>query len=280
MRLVFLALLLCLSQPPVAGNEINCRKSASESCEALHHVIWVTNEDHRKTIPDFARANNIPVDQFERTTKATGVINCGGREYTAQITGKSNVLTTAGHAFWRPDCRKVELKLCGFRLDNDPNAFEYGLKSEITEGCPFPDMGKDWAVAKLKMPVPRVTPYDIPSSDIAFSKDKPIRQISAKHENFVVSGSHPKTAENCFWRDPSPFHANVIQHDCNTGLESSGSAQFVREDGTNRFVIGAIHVAERINGNLPGTGYDRMGLYNLSVPLSGAFRAAVMESQK
>ena len=108
--------------------------------------------------------------------------------------------------------------------------------------------------------------------------DKPVTQVSARADNFMVGDKYPKTIERCYLRVINSQSWFPVLTDCNTGQWSSGAAQFI-EDKKGKAVIGAIHVAESGDGK-PKSGFDPHTLFSISVPLAGDFLQALREALK
>ena len=69
------------------------------NCDLLQRTGQVTEVDHRETLSAYAQRKRLSVSSVEEAFRATGILNCAGLTSTAQLTGKSNVLTAAAHSF-------------------------------------------------------------------------------------------------------------------------------------------------------------------------------------
>jgi hypothetical protein len=234
--------------------------------------------DHRETLSAYAQRKRLSVSSVEEAFRATGILNCAGLTSTAQLTGKSNVLTAAAHSFFGPHCTPVTPRSCFFVLEDELFAPRYYVDSVVSPGCPEIDPGKDWAVVKLQTSVPHVRPYDYPRTDPMLRADIPVTQVSARAYNFKVGDKYPKTIEGCYFRVINPRSWFPVLTDCNTGQWSSGAAQFI-EDEKGEAVISAIHVAESGVGK-PKSGFNPHTLFSISVPLAGDFLQALKEALK
>jgi hypothetical protein len=247
------------------------------NCDLLQRTGQVTEVDHRETLSAYAQRKRLSVSSVEEAFRATGILNCAGLTSTAQLTGKSNVLTAAAHSFFGPYCTSVTPRSCFFVLEDELFAPRYYVDS-IVRGCPQIGPGNDWAVVKLQASVPRVRPYDYPETDPMLHADSPVTQVSARADNFMVGDKYPKTIERCYLRVINPRSWFPVLTDCNTGQGSSGAAQFI-EDEKGKTVIGAIHVADSMGGK-PKSGFDPHALFSISVSLGGGFLQALKEALK
>lgn len=288
--------ILSLSFESLANDE--CEHAVFEkNCDLIHRVVQVTSEDpskedpqkpeehHRQTQEEYADSNELKRSVVREAFKATGILTCNEKSETAQLTGKNNVLTFAAHIFYnRADCSRSNPIQCTFALDESSEKVPVDLAPSSLKlgGCGSIASAKDWGTAKLTKPIIGVKPYDIPSDD-----DPPqlrygqlVIQSSGPQDNFIVNGRHPKSVEKCFIKDNGlVFGQRSVKTDCNTGRGSSGAAQFVVEESTRKYVLGAINVAEYVTKK-PGTGYDVHQLHNSSVELRGEFLKAVRENLK
>jgi len=251
----------------------NIQPTLENQANLLHRVARIGKED-RRVIPP----------ALQKKFEATGSLGCGGmRNLTAQVTGKGNVITTAGHTFFSKSCEPLGAKGCVFEVTVDGRKKTYKVKPETlkTGKCPRPDRNEDWATLQLEASIDGVTPYDIPESDLFLNEGEQIMQISAHHVNFVVNNKTPKTMEECRIRGVFPGHTIPVQTDCDTGNTSSGSAQFVVRD--KKMIFAAMNVAEvrGSDGKLTdGTEFDDQNFFNISVPVSGEFLRSIKEQMR
>ncbi|MGZ3721420.1 MAG: hypothetical protein ACXVA9_00735 [Bdellovibrionales bacterium] len=279
-----LLILVSWLQAAHSDTDSNCLQSGFlKNCGLLHQVVQISTPDGRQTLEQYAAAKKLPVNQVKKLFKATGTINCNGLQGTAQVTGKSNVLTLSGHGFFNQDCKPLNPINCEFTLDDEPGtkAYKLDMSSLKTGPCNMNGSRGDWATVKLTEAVPDILPYDIPTDaePPRLAKNQPVLQASQKHKNFMDGVKYPKTVEECFVRDVDAHFETPIQTSCNTGKWSSGSAQFITEKSTGNVVIGALNTSEHIDKQA-GSGYDSNTLYNSSVELRGDFLKAVRENLK
>jgi hypothetical protein len=246
------------------------------NCDLLQRTGQVTEVDHRETLSAYAQRKGLSVSSVEEAFRATGFLSCAGLTSTAQLTGRSDVLTAAAHSFFGPYCTPVTPRSCFFVLEDELFAPRYYVDSVVSPGCP--QIAKDWAVVKLQTSVPRVRPYDYPRTDPMLQVDKPVTQVSARADNFMVGDKYPKTVERCYLRVINPRSWFPVLTDCNTGPGSSGAAQLI-EDDKGKTVVGAIHVADSVGGKSK-SGFDAHTLFSISIPLAGDFLQALREALK
>ena len=268
---------------PVLNAQMPCASNLTEQyANIIYQIAQISIPDGRRTLPQYAREKGLKTTDVEKLFKGTGQMNCNGKVATANITGKANVLTFAGHQLYEENCGLKEPLKCIFTLDENPGTKEYEIDySSLKKGDCRAGSITDWATVKLKEMVPNVKPYEIPTDEIPprIQRNQPLLQASFKHDNFIVDGKYPKTIEECFAQDIDRRPTTPIQTSCNTGGASSGSAQFIREASTGKTVIGALNTREHARLK-PGSGYDPDGLYNGSVELRGDFLKAVRENLK
>jgi hypothetical protein len=112
----------------------------------------------RKLVASMAR-------QDQERVAATAQIKCpGGRDTSAQVTLKDNLITTAAHAFTdRDTCKQVnDPKTCSFVIRIAGKTLVYPIADRVAQGfqCPtLPRPRDDWAVVRLKYSVAGVEPY-------------------------------------------------------------------------------------------------------------------------
>jgi len=247
---------------PVAGASGNVRN--------LHRVA-IMGSDHREILGDFVRRKRLSSNVFA----AMGEINCLGFEMTAQLSGADNVLTTAAHVFFHPNCSlKPGRETCFFRPNNSTEHFELDLTS-LVHGCRPGDFNGDWAVVKLKSSVPNVRPFEVPRSEVHLSANQRITMASHVAVNFSRNGVYPSHAQECLARAVNYQENPSVKTDCDTGGGASGSAWLV--DGPRGFVLGGIHTGTGSNLG-DGPEYDDIVHYNRGAPLIGEFFRALNQA--
>ncbi len=250
MRLIFL--LYLISAPILAFAETDCLVRGASPDQNSADIISV------------AASGGGALNPFA----STGVMNCDGMEFTAQVTGKSNVLTSVAHGFLLPNCDKRQncfFKIMGIEYSVDMSSLAHG-------SCPnvFEDNFQDWATIKLIEDVDGVTPYQIPD----FSN-----RLRAGDEVVTVSGLNPSGGTEI-----TPLACKVDQigqpqhvpinignsETCRTFPGSSGSAQ-LKPTGNGQFHLMSVHIG---NSEPDNSGY------NISIPLRGDFLAAVQANMQ
>lgn len=249
------------------------RTGILKNASILHQIVQVGKEDGRQTFEEFAETNG-NLEEIKKTFAATGSVICDGNvQISAQITMKKNIGTTAGHAFRNPKtCQRLPVKNCYFHTHATPDTkYEIDMNSiKLEDPCVPGELGMDWAEFKLKKPAP-VAPYKIPESDEYLTRDQEITQVTGISKDFKRRNIFPRHIQQCAVRKVGFTKDSFIKTDCTTGPGSSGSAQL----DSNRTMV-SLNVAEIVR-KAPGTGFDPNSLYNISVPVAGEFRKAILE---
>lgn len=271
-----------VSQLAFAISLPKCPKSNGdlrEQSELLHKVV-IMGADERKSVADYAlgkgfKKNDIPA--FEEIFSPTGILECGGAFSTAQLTGANNVITTASHTFFSPDCSQ--------RWDDDPNWCTFQLENHkpvkldfksLIANCHRPSRN-DWAVVKLAEPIAGAKFYELPGEDTELNSGEPVVTVTGLRLDKYPEKK--KTVQQCTIRHAYSGGSVAATHDCDTEPFSSGSAQL--QSSGNSFVIRAIHVGGKLkddpNKTHKGGDYIPSANYNVSVPVNGAFLRAIRQ---
>lgn len=186
---------------------------------------------------------------------ATGLLEChdaGGTAQetlgqTAQITYKSDVITTAGHMFYQEKkCDRKTNLICIFTVNVGGKVKREPVRMDTvqTGGCPDPDRRQDWATARLQSALKNITPYALPPENYILKEGTATVFISQHSTNFEINGRYPPTIQTCKIRRVRTSETYTpIQQDCDTGKGASGSAHLVMIN--NKLTIVAINAAER-----------------------------------
>lgn len=237
--------------------------------------------DERMTFEEYAKKKNVPVATIEKKFAATGSLVCAGFLSSAQLSGKNNVITTAGHAFHLADCAKMNLehlRSCYYIHNPGPAETYYDLKTETIKfgGC---KSGRDdWAVAELKKPVGKVKPYLVPDRDPQYISGSNVIMTAGSHRDFKRGDRYPKTLTDCQIRDVIPNSDESLRTDCDSGGNSSGGAHLVETEKGLEIISVNIGRPNKYDKPPRGTPYDKDNYYNVAVPLAGDFLKAVQET--
>lgn len=117
----------------------------------------------------------------------TGRLWCGSETTTAQLVEKANVVVTAGHVFFDPDCKRYALNSCYYQPLGSAKKFDIDQTTLKNGECTKQSRkvaAYDWATIKLKEPVPGVTPYALVRTMDPYVLGNNILQVSAGDTNF------------------------------------------------------------------------------------------------
>lgn len=253
---------------PPSGNLIPaCLMSGALHRQIIHQARRIGKES-RKIIPK---------SQYGKFA-ASGSIECGNGQASAQLVGDNKTITTAGHFFHQSDCQPKNRKSCTFDMftaDGKFNRIPVKMDSLKMGRCPTLNRNRDWAVVQLERPLEGVEPYAIPSDDFAVKENTTILQISGAADNFFIKGDYPRSLEFCRIFEVVVGHDHPIRHDCDTGKGASGSGQYVSVGAT--LVIISMNVSET-TVMAEGTKYIMNINFNVSTPVSGDFLKAIREA--
>jgi hypothetical protein len=230
--------------------------------------------DARLTLPEFARKSGQDPALFENRYAATGMIVCSGVYSTAQLTVKSDVVTTAAHAFYDTDGNpRGDLSTCHFNIMSDGQQLQVPLDvSSLVVGSRNPYAlapVHDWAVVRLVKEVPGAQPYGIGDPGPVGTQ---VVMLAHRHRGWIHDGA--KAIETCALRIESLTEKDMPRElaiDCSAGEGASGSAIMV--PGQAGAMVG-IYVGWR------STHPDRPGPFsmthmNFGVAVEGPFRTAI-----
>lgn len=236
----------------------------------LIHKIAIFGQDGRT----FHAANKIPSRH-----KASGEIKCGDFSATAQLTGASDVITTASHVIYDEiGCRKPPS--CTFtpaggrpvnvRLDL-MLATCINEKPDLSNLKPKVDARKDWAVLKLEQPVEGVTPYGIPKQPVESTAVLESTHISIAKRDSRTDFS----TQVCNLSHRGRYKRLPMLNNCDNVGGSSGGAHV---DESNNLL--AINVSDfdrkTTDPQSNNDEFDSNNRANVSVPLAGEFYDAVV----
>ncbi len=265
---------------------------------ALLQKVLLLGADERELFEEFAETEGFKTSEekaeFLQEFSGLGILNCGGALGTAQLTGANDVITTVAHSFFGPNCEDWRNVRCTFKpvfINHPPVTVD---PRTITASCPRDNNRKDWAVAKLAKPIAGATYFQVPGSDTRFRKGDGVLQVTALNFQNFRQGDRRPTFQKC-----AVQVANLVgagdRHDCDTDGFASGSAHLDPDpsktrppSGASRYTLKAINVAEGSGQGTPkGTakpdeskhGFDvAAGRYNVSVPVAGEFRQAILKA--
>lgn len=212
----------------------------------------VYDAEKRETFEEYAARRNLAFDTVRKQYAATGVIHCGDRQASAQLTGRSDILTTSAHIFFnRDNCEtKARPNSCEFTVRGPGGYAKHRVKERLAIGFKCPStkpqsFGDDWAILRLEKPIPDITPYAIPSSDYDVHKDdEAVVAIAGAARDFYYIGAggkktYPPNIQHCsvkFIRDVSG-DGSYVETDCD-GAELSSGGSLLRPALTANILLG------------------------------------------
>jgi hypothetical protein len=194
---------------------------------------------------------------------ATGLIRCEGTVGTAQLTLRSDLITTAAHVLFSAGRPRAS---CTFQpagggtpVAIDAQSIRAGSRSPMSESAT-----RDWAVARLAQPIARAAPYGL-----APLGEKPAGVV-------MVGGGNKRAdrmgAEQCNARGvltAAPDGVREFAIDCNAAPGSSGAALTV-----NHEIVG-IYIGYRSTDPARAQAFSATH-YNFAITLEGPFRRALL----
>ncbi|MGE4132235.1 MAG: hypothetical protein AB7F86_11395 [Bdellovibrionales bacterium] len=224
------------------------------------------------SVSEFVAAKG-PSSGLGATASAVGVIDCGVKT-TAQVTGKNDVITMAGHNFFWPSPQRHcnpshHVKSCTFQLFGSKEIYHVRMET-LRASCDENRTDQDWAVAKLDRPIRNVTPLEVPGNAAIFYSGAKITTISAARDDRSV-----QMVQECSVYDYGIHAYYPLKTDCLTFDGFSGSAQLI-EDPNGRLILGAIHIGwlGRAGGS---TTFNVVNDFRYSAELKGKFLDAIQE---
>lgn len=254
----------------------------------LIQAATIVGEENRETEEQYAKTSQNPIEKVQQAFGATGILNCGGFELTAQVSGKANVLTTAGHMFFDDNCNPkpaVDVSQCFFRKSGNADEKLYYLDAASlkTGKCVVGGNMGDWATVKMTENVEGVEPYHVPSGPVRPKVGETILTVSGYAMNFNDANQSSSNLNVCSIKEVLPDRNTPLRTDCDTGYGASGSAQFLLGPSgislePEKLILSAINVAQS-KTHVDGAEYGP-DQYNISVPVSGKFLDAIKANMR
>lgn len=209
------------------------------------NVSWVEEpgEKGRRTTKQYAADHSTPdlkvteeeiIDKFA----ATGLLECPGYKGTAQLSGDNSTISTSAHSFTDSETclpRRGGPKTCTFTVTTSRGVHTEDVSELVGQGfkCPrIPNMSDDWAVLKLKNPIPHVKPYSLPAKNERLGPGDKLISVNARNNDFFTIDKttkekiYPKTIEDCAHKvnhyDPIAILYNETT--CDLGAGASGGS--------------------------------------------------------
>jgi hypothetical protein len=259
------------------GRGLSALLSAVLLAGALDTAHAVTmDKDGRLTVADFAVRQGENPAVAQKRFSATGIVTCGSTHSTAQLTVRSDIITTAAHAFYAPSGQlRANPSSCVFVIELGSQTIEVPVLGEtlrVGSNRPYDEPGvKDWAVVRLSKAVEGVTPYKLAATPSSLGD---ILLVANRHQGWVHDGH--RAVEACAIRNAVKTLSSAPRElaiDCSTGQGASGSALML--PGAPGVMIG-IYVGWRsAHPNMAGP-YATNHL-NYGLAIEGPFWAAIQD---
>ncbi len=299
---ILIFLLLIISTASTRADECpesECQEPSRliEAYRCLTHKTGVVDENGRRTEEEFAAEKLKPLTAVQNRFAPTGILKCDGSELTAQLTGSTGVITTAGHGFMDMEkCKAIaDPKSCVFTVKIGKSERVSKVSGMQGTGVECPNKNRaidDWAVLKIDPPLEGITPYDIPESlDIKEGQD--VLAVSAQARDFYRIDPKtkkkylPKSIEECQTKQTHGIQrTSLVESNCDFGRGASGGSLLRVVNGrdtligisiANRESETALRQAER--RGTPNTGvYQPDKWTTFHVPLNAKFLETVKKA--
>ncbi|NGX94112.1 MAG: protein kinase, partial [Candidatus Afipia apatlaquensis] len=174
-------------------------QSGNDAPQQSPSVSLIQNK--RESENEFADRTGQSILAIKDRFAATGVLSCPWGNGTAQLTGASNIITTAAHVFYdrtADTCTpRAALGQCVFETETSKGRVSARVGSLVAAGwkCPtLPHHRNDWAVARLERAINTVKPYEVVSiSRFIISEGEPLLAV----ESPSIDYSKGKFIHNC-----------------------------------------------------------------------------------
>lgn len=227
---------------------------------------------------------------------ATGKLNCNGISASAQLTLKSNIITTVSHVITDSDtCKEISKpSSCEFVYTLNGHQNKIPVESLVAQGYQCPDYHvpyADWAVMRLKYPAVGVTPYRVPSeNENLLVSQKEVVAIAGMSVDF--QRKDPKTGKTTFPKHLEDCQLQKIfggklafyfSHNCSNSLGASGGS-LLESDPVSPVLLGifangpeTVQEAEsaRRSGKPNMRPFDEKTWSPDGVPVNGLFLKAI-----
>lgn len=250
------------------SSTVPCRKSQAE--KLIDFVKSVKSSD-RKTFDEYAAQRGLPVSTIQKKFAATGLLECGKAQTTAQITESSSVITTSRHFFVANREGKCEeraalkVKECYFYThDGTGWNVQHTVKTDSLKmgACNSQNTEGDWAVLKLDKPAQGIKPYQVTQVPKGYRESPKVINPAAYSLDFKVGNDYPRVISDC----DLIRVGSVAETSCTAGQGASGSANLVEDGDKLKIMAIAIGTEQYPNGRT----------INISTPMNGEFYEAVM----
>lgn len=231
------------------------------NAELLHpYVPAVSMETDRRIAPE----NDGVRARMGAQYGATGLVRCGGAVGTAQLTLRSDIITTAAHVLIGADGQPrasctFQSAGGGTAVAIDPASIKAGSRSPLSEPAT-----RDWAVARLRQPIANAAPYGLAP---AGSKPGAVFMFAGGNKRAEQMGAEHCNARGMLATSPQGVREFAI--DCNAAPGSSGAAL------TAHHQIVGIYLGYRSTDPQHAQAFSATH-YNFAITVEGPFRHAVL----
>jgi hypothetical protein len=310
-------LLYLLTLSPASQAMVSCYKNAvfrdyEDVSSYIHNIASYDGVDNRMTVEAFADSQHMSREEVDAKLSATGTIRCGTFSGTAQLTYKSNIITTAGHLLVDYDDCKNPRHASDCTFTYKFNGQEATIKVErlVASGIKCPNSSRawdDWAVMKLKGPARGPIPYGInPNKILQLKNNQNVIAVAAQSIDFCLRDQRtgnclkdpkthqfvrPKNVQYCntrhvYYKDDPKDDPYYFTSDCASSNGASGGS--VLDENLGRPQLLGIIVGdqeslieaqvERMGGKVADKPYDDHKWAAFQVPVVGEFQAAILQA--
>lgn len=276
------------------ADDCHNRNGMSDYRDLIHQAA-VVGVEGRRTEEKYAAEKSLPLISVQNRFAATGTIDCNGIRATAQLTGATNVITTAAHVFYKEGTCVQDRKpdACTFTVKVGGRTQTSRIKSAKAIGFNCPEEANrldDWAVLTLEQDLNDINPYELPqSSEIVRDRDQ-IISVSAGATDFTVVDPKtrkkimPKTIDDCEVKRTIVYDVMAkFESDCDLGRGGSGGGVLMNRNGKD--VLMGISVSNNASpaqdqeairiGKTLSAPYSPNTWATYHIPLNGRFLKAV-----
>lgn len=195
------------------------------------------------------RVEDLP-ERVQKRYEATGVLRCGSKEGSAQLTSTQDLITTAAHILIDPNtCKQItRVESCTFTVRTHRQYQSVRVRNLVASGfsrCELvTELSKasgDWAVLKLDRPLANVTPYQVDELLIGELQRGDNLTAVAHSADFVdldpvaMIRAHPKYANACQLMDV--FAGGILGTTCAAGEAASGGSLLAERENPRLVAI-------------------------------------------
>ena len=274
---------------------------------SLYYRTGGVDTDFRMSEQVFAKngeANAVPIEAVQKRFGATGVLECPGGHGSAQLTGASDVITTAAHIFFdRKTCARRDFpERCAFvtKIGKLTKRYRVSLSAMGFE-CPGGKQSSwdDWAVLQLDKPIVDVGYYRIAPDlieDFAVAGGEVI-SVAGRSADFLLRDTYgkaitpyvfPKSIEKCQvrYRHRRDGQVAALESTCDAASGASGGSLLLSSDKRDYLIAittggqeTEAELAEAVRNRRENRRpFEQGQWFTLHVALHGAFLKALQKA--